>query len=146
MAKRDYTTAQFIKAIKGSGGIITTIAKRIGCDRHTADNFIKAHPTVLAVWTDEKEAILDMAEGTLLKNIQAGDSADSKWYLTKRGKHRGYEESKEIIGTIWFSADEAASATSVRQCQRHRRRVDCRHAARGKRRSERVARLHCTAK
>ncbi len=109
MAKRDYTTAQFIKAIKGSGGIITTIAKRIGCDWHTADNFIKAHPTVLAVLNRRKGSHPGHGRGYAAQEYPGGNSADSKWYLTKRGKHRGYEESKEIIGTIWFSTNEAAS-------------------------------------
>ena len=87
-----FTTQQFIDAIPKTGGIISTIAKRVGCDWHTAKKYIETHPTVKQAYEDEKEAVLDLAEGVLFKNITAGDSQDAKWYLTKMGKGRGYGE------------------------------------------------------
>jgi hypothetical protein len=42
--------------------------------------------------------LLDLAETTVLRNIKDGDTADAKWYLTKKGKHRGYSDRMELTG------------------------------------------------
>lgn len=96
MGKAQYSTEQFIKAIPGTGGIVSTLAKRIGCDWKTARKYIEEHPTVKQAYDNECEAVLDMAEGVLLKNITAGDSQDAKWYLSRKGKGRGYVERHEL--------------------------------------------------
>ena len=49
---------------------------------------------------DEEETILDMAESTLLKRIKEGDEQSAKWYLSKKGKMRGYGDSLAIEGGI----------------------------------------------
>jgi hypothetical protein len=93
-----YTAAQFIKAMPKSGGIVTTIARRVGCDWHTAKKYIDTMPTVKAAYDDECESVIDMAEGVLLKGIEGGDTADAKWYLSRKGKRRGYVERQELTG------------------------------------------------
>jgi len=102
-----YTAEQFIKAIPDSGGIISTIAKRVGCDWQTADKYIRGFKTVQTAYRQEKEAIIDMAEGTVLSNIKLAqqaqeaegtqqDISDAKWYLSKMAKSRGYGDKVEI--------------------------------------------------
>ena len=99
MGQNHYTAAQFIKAIDKSGGIVSTIAARISCDWHTAKKYIDTMPTVKQAYDDECEKVLDRAESVLIQSINEGDSADSKWYLTKKGKHRGYVDHRaEITG------------------------------------------------
>lgn len=106
-----YRASQFIKHIPGSGGIISTIASRVGCDWHTAKKYIDTMPTVAQVYKDEVESVTDLAESLLLKNIQLAqkeqketgkpvDTADARWYLTRKGKGRGYTErtEQEITG------------------------------------------------
>ena len=95
-----YTQKQFIDAIKGSGGIITTIARNVGCTRDTAAKWIndETKPKVRQAYINEKESMLDMAEGVLFKNIQKGDSQDAKWVLSRLGKSRGYVERQEHTG------------------------------------------------
>ncbi len=93
-----YRAQDFIAAIPKSGGIISTIAKRVGCDWNTAKKWCTEKPTVRQAYEDECESLLDMAEGVILKSIQGGDSADAKWYLTRKGKGRGYAERQEITG------------------------------------------------
>ena len=44
--KLKYTVGQFSKAIKGSGGVITMIAQRVGCSWHTAKKYIEKFPTL----------------------------------------------------------------------------------------------------
>lgn len=102
MAGRDQLTArQLIDAMKGSGGIITTIANRVQCDWHTAKKYIEKYPTVKAAYEDECNKGLDLAESVVIQNIriaarQAQDAVepvnavDAKWYLNMKGSSRGY--------------------------------------------------------
>jgi hypothetical protein len=93
--KNQFTAAEFIEAIPGTAGIVTTIAKKIGCDWHTARKYIDEYPTIKQAYDDECERNLDLAESVILKAIQGGDTGDAKWYLTRKGKHRGYVERTE---------------------------------------------------
>ena len=93
-----YTAIDFIAAIPGSGGIISAIARKVGCDWGTAKKWIDEYPTVRRAYDAECEAMLDLAESTVLKNIKDGDTADAKWYLTKKGKRRNYGDAVEVTG------------------------------------------------
>ena len=97
MANGNYTAQKFIDAIPGSGGIISTIAKRVGCHWHTAQKYLEM-PTVQAAYADECEMIVDLAEGTVIKSIKDGDVSAAKWYLTMKAKGRGYVERQEVTG------------------------------------------------
>jgi len=105
-----YTAAQFIEAIKGSRGIVSTIARRVGCHWNTADKYINEYPTVRAAYDAEKEALLDLSESVVARNIEIAqqiqdnegemvDTADAKWYLTMKGKGRGYIKSQHLEHT-----------------------------------------------
>lgn len=97
MAKKNqYTAEQFINAIVGSGGIISTIAKRIGCDWHTAKKYCDTMPTVKRAYDAECESVLDLAEVRLIKKIDEGDMGAIKYILSTKGKKRGYTERQEI--------------------------------------------------
>ena len=48
-------------------------------------------------YADECEVVLDLSEMTIFKSIKAGDSGDAKWYLTKKGKGRGYIDGRQEI-------------------------------------------------
>lgn len=104
-----YKASEFIEAIPGTGGIISTIARRVGCDWHTAKKYIDTYPTVNRAYEDERERVTDLAESVLVQNIKLAykkqedtkepvDSSDAKWYLTRKGKSRGYTERQEITG------------------------------------------------
>jgi hypothetical protein len=98
MARDLYTATQFIEAIRGSGGIVSTIAKRVGCTWHTARKYIDDYPTVTRAYADETESVTDLAETALIKAIQDGDIGAVKYYLSTKGKHRGYVERQELTG------------------------------------------------
>ena len=99
MGKTKISANDVIAAIEGSGGIKTSIARSLGVHRHTVDGYLARWETVKIAYANECERVLDIAEGVLLKSITKGDSADAKWYLTKKGKHRGYvDQRQEITG------------------------------------------------
>jgi hypothetical protein len=84
--KKQYPASDFINAIPGTGGIIATIAKRVGCDWWTAKRAIDRYPSVKAAYEAECETVNDLAESTLIKSIKDGDVAAAKWWLTKKRK------------------------------------------------------------
>jgi hypothetical protein len=92
-----YKAQDFINAIPGSGGIVSTIAKRVGCTWKTAKSYIDGYPTVKAAYEDECEAVADLAESVLITSIRDGNTQDAKWYLARirRGK---YAERYEFTG------------------------------------------------
>jgi len=85
-----------IEAIKGSAGIVSTIAKRLGVEWHTANERIQKYPETLKAFADEREGILDMAEATILTAIKSGDTGSAKWLLSTIGKKRGFSEKLEV--------------------------------------------------
>lgn len=84
--------------VPGSGGIITTIAVRLGCDWHTANIYCrddKSHPALVQAISDEENRILDGAQSVIVKSIMGGNTDDAKWYLSKKGKDRGFGTDEE---------------------------------------------------
>ena len=90
------TNETIIEAIKGSGGIISTIAKRLNVSWHTADKYIQQSDETKEALADEREAILDMAEGALYSSIKEGNTQDAKWLLATKGRKRGFNEKIDI--------------------------------------------------
>ncbi len=76
-----YTAEQFITALEGTGGIIAEVARRVGCDWHTARKFIDTHPTVHRAWQDERRQVSDRAQNNIIAAIEDGDLQISKWWL-----------------------------------------------------------------
>ena len=94
LARANYKAQDFIDAIPGSGGIISTIAQRVGCAWHTAKTYIADFPTVARVYQDECEKVTDLAESTIIRAIKDGDTHTAKWYLTMKGRERGYAKTE----------------------------------------------------
>lgn len=95
--KPRYAKKEVIAAIKDSGGIISNVAKRLACDWHTADAYIKKWEDTKKALSDETETLLDFAESRVIASIQEGDITVAKWYLTKKGRSRGYDTSRHLI-------------------------------------------------
>ena len=87
---------KILEAIKGTGGIMTNIARKLSLSWHMAYDFCQMYEETKKAITDEQETMLDMAENTIGKSIQDGDVQTSKWYLAMKGKKRGYIEKQEI--------------------------------------------------
>lgn len=115
MSRNKYTAAQFLKAIPGSGGVITTIAARLQCDRATVQRYIDIYPTIKEAYDSECETVGDIAESVVATNIKAAakvqqiaiegenyqgaivDAADARWYLSK--KRKGYSDKTDITNS-----------------------------------------------
>jgi len=95
MAK-NYDIMTIKKAIEDSGGIISTIAERLGCEWNTARSYIEKYEETKAAYEAESESVIDLAESKLIENIQANDNTAILFYLKTKGKKRGYIESQQI--------------------------------------------------
>lgn len=95
-APKKYTQENILEAIKGSGAIVSTVARRLGCEWITAKRYIEKWETTQRAFLDEEETILDMAEGKLYEAIQNNDIQAAKWILSTKGKRRGFSEKQEI--------------------------------------------------
>jgi len=95
VGKELFTAQQFIEAIPGTGGIITAIARKVGCSWHTAKKYIDNYATIQRAYQDECESILDLAEAKVISAIKDGDSQMIRYYLSTKGKRRGYSERHE---------------------------------------------------
>jgi len=99
-----YTVKQFLDAIPGSGGIVGTIAKRVGCEWSTADKWIRTHATLQQAYQDECETVNDLAESVIIKNIQAGDTADAKWWIARKRREQFTERTEIVVS--WDDASD----------------------------------------
>jgi len=96
--RNKYTAEQFIKAIPGTGGIISAIARKVDCEWNTAKAYIDKYPTIKQAYDNECQTILDMAETGLYKAIREGKDWAIKYILSTKGKSRGYVERQELSG------------------------------------------------
>ena len=94
--KNQFTADDFIKAIPGTGGIVTAIARRLGCDWDTAKKYITRYPTIARAYAAEKETVKDIVESSLITKAKEGESWAVKYYLSTQAKGRGYIEKQEI--------------------------------------------------
>ena len=96
MAGSKVKTADLLEAIKGSGGIVSTISKRLGVAWNTAKSAIDANEAALIAYNDEQQIILDMAEGVLYGSIKEKDVQSAKWLLATKARDRGFGDKQEI--------------------------------------------------
>ena len=100
MAKRQKCTQEeILKAIKGSKGITTQVAKRLGVSWDTAQKYINSNNTNKTAFKNERESVLDLAESVIHKSITNGNTQDAKWLLSTLGKKRGYGDSEPVAET-----------------------------------------------
>lgn len=99
------TKDKFTEAIKGSYGIISNIARKLGCTRRTIYYFLdKEDNKDLKILIDEeKEILLDLAESNLFKSLKSKDKYERKWstmfILNTFGAKRGYGNKNENANT-----------------------------------------------
>ena len=91
------------KAIKGSYGNISFIARRIGVSRMTVYRRIYASPKLLELFEEETQTLVDNAENELMALMNPATNEDPrtrleavKFFLDRRGKSRGWGAQQEV--------------------------------------------------
>lgn len=96
--KERYSTKEVIEALERARGIKAVAAKILTCTRRTIENYIERHPTVAAAYKEQRETLVDIAEGKLMKKLDTDEWPAIKFVLTTLGKDRGYTERREVTG------------------------------------------------
>lgn len=96
--RAQFTKEAFTKAIEGSRGIKTEIARRMGCTRQTVDNALARWPELREMLKDERESIVDLAESKLLNAVANDDMRAILFTLETLGKERGWSKRTEVTG------------------------------------------------
>ena len=91
MANKDrYTVAQVINAAEGTRGIMTLIAGKLGCHRSTIANYAQRYGSVAEAIHQERETLVDIAEGQLAAAVRAAEPWAVLFTLRTLGKARGF--------------------------------------------------------
>ena len=97
------TKDEVLEAVRGSNGIITNVQRKLEANRgqkiswDTTAKYVDKWEETKTALQSEKEAVLDMAEHNILKDIiDRHDVGTSKWYLRMKGKERGYEDTAKL--------------------------------------------------
>ena len=91
-----------LEAIQGSQGLVSKIQRKLEAilgekiSWDTTEKWIHKWEEAETAVKNEKEAMLDIAENNIFKDMVNGDTATSKWYLRMKGKERGYEDTPTI--------------------------------------------------
>lgn len=93
-----YSAKQFIKAIPGTGGIISDIADKVGCNWITAKKYVTEFPTVKIVYDEELSRVNDKAKNNIIRAINKNDIQTSKWWLQVKDKEFMPKEGRELTG------------------------------------------------
>ena len=96
--KKIYKKADILEAIKGSGGIVTTVALALNCDWHTAKANIEKDEETREAFDGELETGLDLVEGKAYAQAKNGDGAMIRFILATKGKKRGYTYNEKLDG------------------------------------------------
>lgn len=85
-----------LQAIKGSLGIVSTIARRLQCESRTAKKLIDKWEETREAFESEKEFVLDLAENGLYDALLKKEQWAVKFILSTKGQSRGYVQTTEI--------------------------------------------------
>lgn len=88
--------AALLDSLKDCSGIVTFACEKVGLSRQTYYRWYKEDPDFKERADAINELQIDVAEASLLKKIQKGDTTAIIFYLKTKGKNRGYTERREI--------------------------------------------------
>ncbi len=90
MAKPKLTKQKIQKAIPECNGVKKYLAERLGVSRRTIYRYFERHPDLEQETQEHLDSITDQAEHHLIESVKAGNSWAVRYWLSTRGKHRGY--------------------------------------------------------
>jgi hypothetical protein len=86
-----------LQALNKTLGLVSQAAKIVGIDRTTHYNWLLNDEEYKLAVESTNDLVLDMAESSLYKQINQGNTAATIFYLKTRGKKRGYQEGEQLM-------------------------------------------------
>ena len=90
-----FTQVEVARALTAANGLVTSAARRLGCNPKTVYRNIERFPALKDVLHEAREVTLDLVESKLMEAIEAGNLTAIIFFLKTRGKSRGYIERSE---------------------------------------------------
>jgi len=84
------------QVVLAKGGIVSYVAEALKVSPRTVRRWKSGSPKIRLMFRETSEALLDMAEAALIKNIKLGRTADTIFFLKCFGRSRGYTERLEV--------------------------------------------------
>jgi len=97
MAKLKLSKKKILEALAETHGVKKYLAEKLNVDRQTIYRFFNRFPDLEDEAQEHLESITDIAEFNLIENIKKGNSWAVRYWLSTRGKNRGYTTKSEAI-------------------------------------------------
>lgn len=78
--------------------MVSIVADKLGCDWHTAKKYIEKWDETQHAFSAQTERVTDAAENNLINALNDGEQWAVKFWLTTKGKKRGFNERVEVSG------------------------------------------------
>lgn len=98
-----YTKPQIIEALKKSGGFKSRACRMLGCKLETLNRYLEKYPSLQKALTEIDDQYKDMAEYSLLKQVKKENTQATIFYLSRKGKDRGYADPKDQAAQNQFN-------------------------------------------
>lgn len=95
--EKDYPLERMLKAVKGSNGVMSVVADRLGCDWQTAKKYILRYPEAVREFENEGLRGIDIAESKLFELVEKSDLNAIALYLKNKGRRRGWGTEMESM-------------------------------------------------
>jgi hypothetical protein len=90
--------AKILQVLSSSFGLsVDAACKSLPISRNTFYDWLKNDPKFKEAYDDMTESILDLAEASLVKQIQEKNTTATIFYLKTKGKKRGYIEQENVL-------------------------------------------------
>lgn len=96
--RENWTTEQIITVLEANGGIVLYAAQKLGVHRNTLSRWIKTEPALAEATGNTVEMLLDIGEANIIKGLKAGSWEETRFYMSTKGRSRGYGIKAEITG------------------------------------------------
>ena len=97
MAKLKLTKQKIKEAIPECNGVKKYLAEKLNVDRQTIYRYFDRYPDLEEASQEYLDSVSDVAEHHLIESVKAGNSWAVRYWLSTRGKHRGYTTKSEAI-------------------------------------------------
>jgi hypothetical protein len=97
LTKTNVNKKAMIAALEACLGLVTHACKKVGISRWTHYQWLKEDEEYRLACEQVGEIVIDMAESSLYKQINQGNTAATIFYLKTRGKKRGYEQEEPLM-------------------------------------------------
>ena len=114
---------KLLDSLKECSGIVTFACEKVGLSRQTFYRWYREDADFKERADAINELQIDIAEASLLKKIQKGDTTAIIFYLKTKGKSRGYTERKEIVAPDGVGVQVTSKDFDVSRLSEEERKV-----------------------